>query len=204
MKIVVVTADRFNEIDTFVALHILNRLEYRDWNAVIVSSSPEVTSMNGVHLTGVQPLELTTTADVVLFGSGRGTADAVADSRVMNRIRVDPARQLIGSQCSGALFLAGLGLLRDMPACTDQYTRRDLEAAGVRVLEQAFHAEGNIASAGGCLSAVYLASWVILRILGEPALEEALSYVTPVSETQDYMTRVRRVVQPFVALSHVH
>lgn len=43
------------------------------------------------------------------------TRDIVATPALMGRLSLDPGRQLVGAQCSGALVLAKLGLLGGMP-----------------------------------------------------------------------------------------
>src|SRR5262245_16882914 len=155
MRIAIVTCDGFNEIDSFVSSYILNRVDAPDWKAEITCPSPEVVSRNDVRVTAQRPLEFANDADVVLFGSGSRSLEIVRDRALMSRLRLDSRRQLIGSQCSGALFLAALGLLGDMPVCTDFNTRPMVEAAGVRVLDQTFYARGPLASAGGCLASPY-------------------------------------------------
>src|SRR5262245_7967489 len=99
MKIAVVTFDGFNEIDSFVAAHILNRVQRTGWKAEITAPTEFVTSMNGVRVAAQQPLGFIADADAVLFGSGRRTAQVIEDASVMARIKVDPQRQLIASQC---------------------------------------------------------------------------------------------------------
>lgn len=199
MKIAVVTFDGFNEIDSFVAAHILNRVERDGWKAEITAPNEFVTSMNGVRVAAQRPLEFISEADAVLFGSGRRTAQVIEDAAMMSRIKVDPQRQLIASQCSGALILARLGLLDGVPACTDWKTRPAVEAAGVRVLDQPFYARGNLASAGGCLSGQYLATWMIWRLIGKEAAVDALSYVAPVGQEEEYISRAVAVVSEFIA-----
>src|SRR3546814_1959719 len=66
---------------------------------------------------------------------------------MLGRIRLDPARQLIVAQCSGTLLLARLGLIGDLPACTDLTTRPWVIEAGVEVLDAPFVAHGNVATA---------------------------------------------------------
>jgi len=198
MKIAIATFDRFNEIDSFVACHMLNRVSRPGWKAEIAAPTPGVTSMNGVTIQAQRPLEFVNEADVVLFGSGRATREIVEDDAIMNRMRLDPERQLIASQCSGGLMLARLGLLKDIPACTDSGTRPYLEAAGAKVLDGPFYAQGNIASAGGCLSAQYLATWVIWRLLGKQAVRDALDYVVPVGQESEYIDRALATVAPFM------
>ncbi|MFG2693389.1 DJ-1/PfpI family protein [Kitasatospora sp. NPDC048407] len=195
MQVAVVTFDGFNELDSFVASAIINRCRKDGLEAFITTPTPQVTSMNGVEVTGQRPMEFVTEADVVLIGSGVKTRDVVADDRLISRLPLDPARQLIGAQCSGALVLARLGLLNDMPACTDVTTRPFVEARGVTVLDAPFHAEGNIATAGGCLASQYLATWVITRALGTDAARGAIGYVAPAGEQQETVERALRAVR---------
>jgi transcriptional regulator GlxA family with amidase domain len=112
--------------------------------------------------------------------------------------RLDAKRQLIGAQCSGTLLLAKLGLLGAVPACTDLTTKPWVQEAGVEVLNQPFFASGNVATAGGCLSAPYLAAWLIARSEGVEAAKSALHYVAPVGEKDDYVARAMRNIEPYL------
>ncbi|MEV6056885.1 DJ-1/PfpI family protein [Streptomyces sp. NPDC052107] len=192
MQVAVVTFDGFNELDSFIASALINRCRKDGLQAFITTPTPVVTSMNGVEVTGQRPMEFVTGADAVLIGSGVKTRDVVADDRLLSTLPLDPSRQLIGSQCSGALVLARLGLLTGMPACTDLKSRSHVEACGVTVLDAPFHAEGNIATAGGCLASQYLAAWVITRMLGENAARDVIGYVAPVGENQETVERAMR------------
>src|SRR5262245_41751766 len=111
MRIAVLTFEGFNELDSFVAAGLLNRLRGQGWQAQITAPAEFVTSMNGVRVQAQEPLEFANEADVVLFGSGILTRDIAKDRGILERLELDPARQLIGSQCSGALLMARLGLL---------------------------------------------------------------------------------------------
>jgi hypothetical protein len=66
----------------------------------------------------------------------------------------------------------------------------------VRVLEQPLHAAGRIATAGGCLSAPYLAAWFIARLVDEATAREALHYVAPVGEKDAFVDNAWRHVSP--------
>jgi len=116
----------------------------------------------------------------------------------MAELKLDPSRQIIGAQCSGALVLAKLGLLGELPACTDTTTKPWVEEAGVRVLEQPFVAHGNVATAGGCLSSHYLAAWVIARLAGWKAAEAVVHYVAPVGQKPEYVARARAAVLQYL------
>src|SRR5258706_909592 len=160
MHIAILTFDGFNELDSLIALGILNRVRKPDWRVSIASPTARVRSMNGVVLEAQASLHEASTADAVIVGSGRQTRVVVADVALMAQLRLDPGRQLLGAQCSGTLVLAKLGLLGGVAACTDLTSRPWVEEAGVAVLNQPFVANGNVATAGGCLASQYLAIWV--------------------------------------------
>ena len=198
MNVAILTFDGFNELDSFIALGLLNRLRPLGWSAELAGPGGHVSSMNGVAVQLQRPLEWANEADVVLFGSGLYTRAIAESSALLDRLQLDPVRQLIGAQCSGTLLMARLGLLGDHPACTDTTTKPWVVEAGARVIDEPFHAHGPIATAGGCLASQYLATWVMLKKAGEAATREALTYAAPVGEKQSYVDRLLAVVRPFV------
>jgi transcriptional regulator GlxA family with amidase domain len=191
MHVAIVTFDGFNELDSFIALGLINRLRPLGVHAEITSPSAQVTSMNGVTQ---QPLEFVLDADAVLFGSGIYTRAIAENAILMDRIVLDPTRQLIGAQCSGTLLLARLGMLGDAPACTDLATKPWVVEAGVRVADLPFIARGPIATAGGCMSSAYLATWVMWRAAGREATRQALHYAAPVGEKEAWVEHALKVV----------
>lgn len=198
MHIAILTFDGFNEIDSLVALGILGRVRKPGWRVSIASPSRRVTSMNGVALEAGMSLSEVGEADAVIVGSGVKTREIVADKALLASIDIDPARQLVGAQCSGALVLAKLGLLQSIPACTDLITKPWVQEAGVEVLNSPFYAKGNIATAGGCLASQYLAGWLIARLESLEAAESALHYVAPVGEKEQYVARAMGNILPFL------
>lgn len=198
MQIAILTFDGFNELDSFIAAAILNRMKAKGWQAHITSPTPEVTSMNGVTIQRQQPLDFAERADAVLIGSGIRTREIAADAEMLSRIRLGPSRQLIGAQCSGTLMLAKLGLIGDLPACTDLTTKPWVVEAGVEVLDAPFVAHGNVATAGGCLASQYLAAWIIARLAGVREAEKAIHYVAPVGEKAAYVEQALAAVTPFL------
>jgi transcriptional regulator GlxA family with amidase domain len=198
MHIAILTFEGFNELDSLIALGILNRVKRPGWRVSIASPADKVRSMNGVVVGAQASLADARDADAVLVGSGIGTRDVVADAALMSQLRFDPTRQLLGAQCSGTLILARLGLLNDVPACTDLTTRPWVEEAGVAVLNAPFVAKGNVATAGGCLASQYLAAWFIARLEGVEAARSAIHYVAPVGEKEAYVSRAMANISPFL------
>lgn len=200
MQIAILTFDGFNELDSFVPLGLLNRLKPLGWSAELCGpGGAAVTSMNGVSVQLQRPLEWANEADAVWFGSGLYTRAIAENSALLDRLQLDPTRQLLAAQCSGALLLARLGLLGASPACTDTTTRPWLLEAGVRVLEEEpFHARGPVATAGGCLASQYLSAWLMWAKAGETAARDALTYAAPVGQKAEYVERVLAQVRPFM------
>lgn len=199
MHTAILTFDGYNELDSLIALGILNRIREPGWRVSIASPTPRVRSMNGVTIDATIDLDEACTADAVIVGSGAQTREVVENTTIMNALRrLDPGRQLLAGQCSGTLVLAKLGLLADVPACTDLVTKPWVVAAGVDVLNQPFFARGNLATAGGCLASTYLATWVIARLHSLDGAKEAMHYVAPVGEKDDYVARALRNVTPYL------
>jgi len=198
MHIAILTFDGFNELDSLIALGILNRVKLPGWRVSIASPTTRVRSMNGVTLEAQCSLADANSADAVIVGSGALTREVVADAGLMAQLQLDPSRQLLASQCSGTLVLAKLGLLEGVSACTDLTTKPWVQAAGVDVLNQPFFARGNVATAGGCLASQYLAAWVIARLVSPEEAATAIHYVAPVGEKEEYVARAMGNITPYL------
>lgn len=203
MNIAILTFEGFNELDSFIAAGILNRMKAAGWNVQITCPSDYVTSMNGVKIAAQQPLEFSASADVVMVGSGIQTRDIAKDRKILDRINLNPSKQLVCAQCSGTLLLSVLGVLNGLPACTDLTTKPWVIDAGVEVLNQPFFAKDNIATAGGCLSSQYLAAWIIARLAGNEAAESAIHYVAPVGEKDSFVSHSMSIVLPYIQQTEV-
>jgi transcriptional regulator GlxA family with amidase domain len=198
MHISILTFDGYNELDSLIALGILNRVKKPDWRVTIASPSERVESMNKVVIERHVTLQEACSADAIIFGSGMKTREVVENSELMAQLEFSADKQILAAQCSGALILAKLGLLKNVPACTDVTTKPWVEEAGIEVLNQAFYAKGNIATAGGCLASHYLAAWVIAKLEGLEAAKSAIDYVAPVGEKSEYVERTLKNISPYL------
>jgi transcriptional regulator GlxA family with amidase domain len=198
MHIAILTFDGFNELDSMIALGILNRIKKPNWRVTLACPTPTVTSMNGVTIEAQSTLAQACQAEAVIIGSGTQTRQIAQTPELLAQLQLDPTRQLIGAQCSGALLLAKLGLLNNIPACTDLTTKPWVIEAGIEILNQPFFAQGNIATAGGCLASSYLAAWIIARTEGLAAAQEAIYYVAPVGEKGEYVARTMQNIMPYL------
>lgn len=189
----ILTLDGFNEIDSFVALNILNRAD--KVRAELVSMSDTAKSMNGVVVSTEDKFNGLSSADAVLVGSGINSRQYAADPLFLQRLRLDPQAQLIGSQCSGALILHAKGLLPKMAVSTDDATRPALERMGAMVSRQSFTCHDRVATAGGCLSSIVLSAWVLTELLGERSAKAALRQVAPIGNKDEFVEETIRTVK---------
>lgn len=108
------------------------------------------------------PLCEANSADAVLFVSGKeGIPAALANPDFLPSFELDPRRQRVGSICAGAFILERLGLLPGGRATTHPDARPSLQALGLEPVDQPLVCQGNVATAGGCLAALYLVGWLV-------------------------------------------
>ena len=198
-RVAIVVFDGFSELDTFITFGLLNRLGAAGWKAELAGPSTHITSMGGVNVEVAQPLEFANEAEAVVFPGGLYTRAIAENSAVVDRLQLDPVRQLVGGVCAGTLLIARLGLLGDMPAATDAANKPWLVQAGVRAVDDSpFIARGPVATAGGALAAHHLATWLVWKRAGLDLAMQALNQAAPAGERDDWAERLVRVVRPTV------
>jgi transcriptional regulator GlxA family with amidase domain len=198
MKVSILTFQGFNEIDSFVAFKMLKWLGKKDWQINVCCPEVEVMSWGGLTIRAQSLLEEASDSDAVMIGSGGFTRRIVTDMTIMNRIKLDPKRQVIAAQCSGTLILAKLGFLGGLPACTDSVNKPWVQECGIQVLNQPFFAAGKMATAGGCLASPYLTAWVIAKLDGLETAKKALHYFAPVGEKDEFVEKAIKNISPYL------
>lgn len=182
MRATIIAFDQFTDIDVFLIWDLLKRVKVPNWEVQILGDKSNHMSLGGLVIPTHGELARANDADVVIFTSGPGSRKKLEDSAFLGAFKLSPERQMIGSMCSGALILAKLGLLKGREATTYPTAKAALEAFGVTVVEKPFVAEGNVATAAGCLAAQYLAGWVIERHAGPAIRQAVLKSIQPVGE----------------------
>jgi transcriptional regulator GlxA family with amidase domain len=182
MKTSIVIFDKFTDIDLFLMWDLLNRVRTPDWSVRILGESESHVSSTDISIPTHGRIEEANDADAVLFVSGQGTRDRIVDENWLSKFKLDPARQMIGSICSGSLILAKLGLLDGKTATTYPTSKPVLESMGIEVVEKPFIAHGNVATAGGCLAQQYLIGWVIEKLADAEWRDLVIKAIQPVGE----------------------
>lgn len=180
MKIAIVAFDEFTDIDVFLPWDLLKRVSLPDWDVRLIGHAPQHRSRTGIVIPMHENIAWSRECDAVLFSSGPGTRALMHDADYLRLFQLEPERQLIGAMCSGALLLAALGLLTGKRATTHPIVKHLLQEFPVEVIDAPFVRVGNVATAGGCLAAQWLAGWVIETLAGPAERDAVLASVAPV------------------------
>jgi len=182
MKIAIVIFDKFTDIDLWLMWDLLNRVRIENWEVKIVGEKDVHLSATNIEIKTHGRIEEANDADAVLFVSGQGTRDRIADENWLAKFDLNAEKQFIGSICSGALILARLGLLEGKTATTYPKSKMLLESFGVEVVEKLFVAHGRIATAGGCLAQQYLIGWIVENLADKTWRDLIVQSIQPVGE----------------------
>lgn len=187
MQVVIVAFDDFTDLDVFLHWDMMTRVPYlyperTDWRVRLLGTEDTHTSMGGLTIPMHGTIEEAVDADAVIISSGKGTRRLIEDKAYLARLgaALSPQRQRIGSQCSGALILAALGLLDGKTATTYPTAKETLESFGVTVVEEPFVRHGNVATAGGCLAGLELSGWILEELAGAEVRDAVLNSAAPV------------------------
>lgn len=182
MKIAIIIFDNFTDLDLWLMWDLLGRVRIPNWEVKILGENETHFSATKMEVKTSGRIEEANESDTVLFVSGYGTRERIADENWLAKFDLDAEKQFIGSICSGSLILAKLGLLDGKTATTYPTTKEVLESFGIEVIEKPFVAHGKIATAGGCLAQQYLIHWVIANLAGKDLADSVLKSIQPVGE----------------------
>lgn len=194
-KIAIIIFDDFTDIDLFLMWDILGRNK-TDWQVKILGTKEQHRSIHGLFVTTHGNIAEANDADVVLFSSGRiGIKNILENKNFLETFSLNPQKQIIGSICSGALILAKLGLLKNVLATTHPVAKKELESLGVETIDKPLVCNGNIATAGGCLSAIYLVGWFVERLYNAEKRRETLKGIIPVGQVEIFEKLITSSIQ---------
>ncbi|MEB2280163.1 DJ-1/PfpI family protein [Lysinibacillus xylanilyticus] len=186
MKIAIVCFDNFTDIDVFLPWDLLNRVRLvggiSNWEVQLLGAEKTHVSMSGLRIPMTGNISEIPSADAVIVSSGKGVQDLYKNQQYLDKIHLDPNKQLIGSMCSGALILGAKKLLTGKKATTYPSVVEQLKEFNVDVIEQSFVNEGNISTAAGCFAAQDLSAWIIRTLINERMADTVLETVQPVGK----------------------
>lgn len=200
-SVAIVIFDNFTDLDLWLMWDLLNRVRVDGWSVKILGEKDSHVSVTGIATATHGRIEEANEADAVLFVSGPGTRDRIADENWLAKFDLNTDKQMIGSICSGSLISAKLGLLEGKTATTYPTTKTLLESLGVEVVEKPFVEHGGVATAGGCLAQQYLVGWLVEKLADKEWRDLILKSIQPVGEGLffDDAEKLAKLYQPIKA-----
>lgn len=194
-KVGVVLFDDFTDVDFFLMYDLLGRMP-DSWTVSILGTKPEHYSHLGIKVKTDGHVSEVTNQDVVLITSGkRGIPAAMKDTGFMSALNLDPTKQLIGSICAGSFILHELGLLKGKPLTTNPDAKSVLQNMGGDVQDLPLVVEGNVATAGGCLSLMYLIGWVAERLFDSDKRKTIQNQLIPAGQLELFEDLIATTIQ---------
>ncbi len=179
-SIAIIAFDGATDIDIFLHWDFLSRpvtmfgQESEDWQVRLLGTKERHVTMAGLEVPMHGTIDEARNADAVVHASGPLTRTMMQDDDYLARLALEPKRQLVGSQCSGALILAASGLLTGMEATTYPTARTHLENFGANFVARPFVAHDRIATAG-CLAGVALDRSLLAKLLDATTAERCIA-----------------------------
>ena len=146
----------------------------RDWSVSILGTAPKHTTLAGYQLETHGTFESARDMDAVVVASGALTRELMNDAEYLARLLVDPEDQYVCSQCSGALILAGSGVLAGLEATTYPTAKEQLEGKGAIFVDKPLVAHDKIATAAGCLAGVELDRWLLTKLIDKETADKCI------------------------------
>ena len=146
----------------------------RDWSVSILGTAPTHLTLAGYELQTHGTIESARDMDAVVVASGPLTRELMNDAEYLARLLVDPDDQYVCSQCSGALILAGSGILAGLEATTYPTAREPLESKGAIFTGKPLVTHDKIATAAGCLAGVELDRWLLTKLIDAETADKCI------------------------------
>ena len=146
----------------------------RDWSVSILGTALKHTTLAGYQLETHGTIESARDMDAVVVASGALTRELMNDAEYLARLLVDPEDQYVCSQCSGALILAGSGVLAGLEATTYPTAKEQLEGKGAIFVDKPLVAHDKIATAAGCLAGVELDRWLLTKLIDKETADKCI------------------------------
>lgn len=194
-KVGIVLFDDFTDVDFFLMYDLLGRT-VDSWTVSILGTKSEHHSHLGIEVKTDGHISEVINQDVVLITSGkRGIPAVLQDTEFMSALDLNPNTQLIGSICAGSFVLHELGLLKGKPLTTNPDAKAALESIGADVLDQPLVVQGNIATAGGCLSLMYLIGWLAERLFDSNKRKALQNQLIPAGQSELFETLISKTIK---------
>jgi transcriptional regulator GlxA family with amidase domain len=175
IKVQIIIFDGFDELDAIAPFEVLQSAKAigadLQVELVTLDNSMKVVAAHGLQVKADAKLEIDRKLDILIVpGGGWGSrakkgawAEAQRGEIPAAIARLNQTGTIIASVCTGAMLVAGAGLLKGRRAITHHVAVEELRTFGVEIIEARVVDDGDIITAGGVTSGLDLTLWLIER-----------------------------------------
>jgi transcriptional regulator GlxA family with amidase domain len=168
MDIAILIYDRLTALDAIGPYEVLSRLPDARVTFIAGARGPVRTDRGSLALHADAALEELRRPDVVLVPGGPGQVALMDDDDVLRWVReAHEGAQWTASVCTGALVLAGAGVLAGRRATTHWLAVDQLRELGAQPVDERVVFDGDIVTAAGVSAGIDMALALAARIAGD-------------------------------------
>jgi len=167
----------------FEVFSVTAELQYNQYfNVHTISATGDmICAKNGLKVLPDRSFSTHPPLDILILAGGDGTKAAICDPETLSWVNnVHQNTLMTLSICSGARFLAKLGLLDHAQAVTHQDVITDIETLAPTVTiqpDQRFVTHGKISTSGGITAGIDLSLHIVKTLCGEKIRQETVKYM---------------------------
>jgi putative intracellular protease/amidase len=167
MRIAIGLYDRFTSLDAMGPFQVLSSLPGADVTFVAAKAGPVTDESGFLTVTARASFDDVPDPDILLVPGGTITGTLVPHHPIVPWIaRAHPTTKWTTSVCTGALLLAGAGVLRGIDATTHWAALEDLARLGANPVRERVVRRGKIVTAAGVSAGIDMALTLAAEIAG--------------------------------------
>ena len=173
MQIVIPIFDRFTILDAVGPYQVLSQLPGAEVVFAGLRRGPVVDNDGAAQLNALASLDEVPRPDIVVVPGGPGQSDHMTGPLQEWLVAADASSTWTTSVCTGALILAGAGLLAGRAATTNWLAKDELARLGARPCDERYVFDGKYVTAAGVSAGIDMALALVAKIAGDQAARAA-------------------------------
>jgi transcriptional regulator GlxA family with amidase domain len=169
MQVVIALYDRFTILDAIGPYQVLYHLPGAEVIFAAERRGPVSDNFGTAQLTAQADLGDVPRPDIVVVPGGPGQAGQMTGPLPEWLVAADATSTWTTSVCTGALILAGAGLLDGRAATTNWQAKDELARLGARARDERYVFDGKYVTAAGVSAGIDMALALVARIAGDEA-----------------------------------
>ncbi|HUN37719.1 MAG TPA: DJ-1/PfpI family protein [Trebonia sp.] len=174
MQVVIAVFDRLTILDAIGPYQVLTRIPGAEIVLAGQRRGPVTDNVGAAQLSAGASFDEVPRPDLIVVPGGPGQADHMTGGPLREwLIAADATSTWTTSVCTGALILAGAGLLAGRAATTHWLAKDELARLGAKPSDERYVFDGKYVTAAGVSAGIDMALALVARIAGDEAAQDA-------------------------------